>query len=415
MTDQSDKDFDLIVWGASGFVGELICEYLVDHYKDAGVKWAMGGRSQSKLEGVRGRLGPGAAQVPIVTGDALDKAALDQIVPRAKVIVSTVGPYALYGSEMLAACVRHGVDYVDLTGETQWIAKMVDAHQADAEQSGARIVNCCGYDSIPSDLGVFRLNQHAMEKGNAPCTDITMAVRAVKGGASGGTIWSLINVIVEAQKDKDVAKLLRNPFALAPEGQRTGPKQPSDYILRNDDELQSWLAPFVMAAINTRIVHRSNALMDYPLTRELKYGEAMMTGPGFGGRAAAYGSSFAFGMFSMLVAFAPTRWLLKSYVLPKPGQGPSKEARETGFFKQYVHGKTANGDKYLVEVTGDRDPGYGSTAKMITEAAMCLLKDVPKSETGGGLWTPASAMGQKLIDRLIANAGLTFDVQDKIS
>lgn len=406
----NEPEFDLIVWGASGFVGELICEYLVEQYAGFDVRWAMGGRNQSKLEGVRGRLGAAAADVPIVTGDAMDKAALDQIVPRAKLIISTVGPYALYGSEMLAACARYGVDYVDLTGETQWIAKMIDAHQADAEQSGARIVNCCGYDSIPSDLGVFFLNQHAMANGNAPCTDVTMAVKAAKGGASGGTIWSLMNVLVEAQNDKEVARILGNPFALAPKGQRTGPKQPSDYMLRNDDGLQSWLAPFVMAAINTRIVHRSNALMDYPLTRDLKYGEAMMTGPGFGGRMAAYGITAGLGLFGLLVSLAPTRWFLKNYMLPKPGEGPSKEARETGFFKHVTLGKTEAGTVYKVAVTGDRDPGYGSTAKMITEAAMCLLNDVPKSETGGGLWTPASAMGQKLIDRLVQNAGLTFDV-----
>ncbi len=408
----SDKEFDLIVWGATGFVGELICEYLVAHYAGSDIRWAMGGRSASKLEAVRAKLGAAAADVPLVTGDAMDKAALDQIVLRTRVVISTVGPYALYGTEMLAACARHGVDYVDLTGETQWIAKMIDAYQEDAEKSGARIVNCCGYDSIPSDLGVFFLNEHAKSQGNAPCTEITMAVKAAKGGASGGTIWSLMNVIVEAQKDKEVAKVLRNPFALAPKGQRTGPRQPSNNILRHDADFGVWLAPFVMAAINTRVVHRSNALMDYPMTKDFRYGEAMMTGAGFGGRMAAYGMAAGLGLFGLLAALAPTRWLLKSYVLPKPGEGPSKEARETGFFKHVVLGKSESGSTYKVGVAGDRDPGYGSTAKMITEAALCLLKDVPKSETKGGLWTPASAMGQKLIDRLVQHAGLTFTIQD---
>ncbi len=408
----TDTKFDLVVWGASGFVGKLICEYLASSYGGGSLHWAMGGRSQEKLEAVRASLGDGAQNIPIVTGDAMDAAALDGIVMSTKVIISTVGPYALYGSEMLAACARHGVDYVDLTGETQWIAKMVDAHQDAAQASGARIVNCCGYDSIPSDLGVFLVNEYAKANGNAPCTEIIMAVKAAKGGASGGTIWSLLNVIEESQRDKAVAKLLANPFAIAPKGARSGPRQPSTNVLEYNADFGIWLAPFVMAAINTRVVHRSNALMDYPMTREFRYSEAMMTGPGFGGRMGAYGLAGGLGLFAALAAIAPTRSFLKSFVLPKPGEGPSKEARETGFFKHVVLGKTESGAKHVAHVTGDRDPGYGSTAKMISEAALCLLWDVPEEDKGGGLWTPASTMGQKLIDRLEQNAGLTFTIQD---
>jgi len=406
---KSGVKFDIIVWGASGFVGKLICEYLVSHYgRDPGLRWAMGGRSKAKLEAVREALGPVAADVPILTGDAADPVALETIVKQTKVMLSTVGPYAKYGSDLVAVCARLGIDYVDLAGEAQWIRRMINAHQKEAEKSGARIVPCCGFDSVPSDLGVFFLNAQVKKRTNAPCTTVKMRVKAMKGGASGGTIASMINMMEEMGRDPQVGEIMRDPYCLAPDGLREGPRQPSDAPVEYDEDAHAWIAPFVMAGINTRVVHRTNALLDYGYGRDFRYGEAMM----MSGRLASYGLAGGLGGFMAAASFSPTRAFMSRFLLPKPGEGPSKEQRENGFYNLVFLGKTEDGQEFVARVTGDKDPGYGSTAKVISECAICLAKDITSEQTGGGLWTPAAAMGDQLLDRLTKSAGLTFEMED---
>jgi short subunit dehydrogenase-like uncharacterized protein len=406
----SNKPFDVVVWGASGFVGALIAEYLVRDSGGSKVSWALGGRNKEKLEALKASLGKQAADIPVVVADTSDAASLDALVSQAKVVLTTVGPYAKYGSALVAACARNGTDYCDLAGETPWIQRMIDLHQAEAEASGARIVPCCGFDSIPSDLGVYFLNEEVKKLTGAPCTSISMRVKAMKGGASGGTIASMVNIIEEATRDRSIARELSNPYALNPKDQRTGPPQEGPTPVRYDGDAKAWIGPFVMAAINTRVVHRSNALMGYAYGRGFRYDEAMITGSGVLGGAASVALTGGLGAFAAATAFSPTRNLLTRYVLPKPGEGPSAQARETGFFDLRFYGKSQDGRIHVAKVTGDRDPGYGSTAKMISEAAICLADEVPAEEVGGGLWTPASAMGQKLITRLVRNAGLTFEM-----
>lgn len=406
--------YDVLVWGASGFVGKLICEYLVANYGgDPGFRWAIGGRSAAKLEALKKDLGPLAADLPVLTGDASDLSALEEIVTQTKVVLTTVGPYAKYGSELVAACVKHGIDYVDLAGEAQWIRRMIDSHQAEAEKTGARIVPCCGFDSVPSDLGVFFLNQQVKKQTNAPCVRIKMRVKAMKGGASGGTVASMINLMEEMRCDKQVAEIMRDPYSLNPEGLRQGPEQPSVTPVEYDPDAHSWIAPFVMAGINTRVVQRTNALLDYTYGENFQYDEAMMMGEGLSGRLATYGLAGGLGAFGAAAALSPTRALISRFLLPKPGEGPSKKERENGFYNLVFLGETEAGQHFAARVVGDKDPGYGSTAKMISECAICLAKDnITDEQTGGGFWTPAAAMGDQLLDRLTENAGLTFQMED---
>ncbi|MCE9522409.1 MAG: saccharopine dehydrogenase NADP-binding domain-containing protein [Alphaproteobacteria bacterium] len=401
----SNKPFDIVLWGASGFVGALIAEYLTENGGDA--KWALAGRNREKLDALKAKLGKKAADVPVLVAGTND---LDALVAQTKVVLTTVGPYAKYGSELVAACAKNGTDYVDLAGETPWLQRMIDAHQTEAEESGARIVPCCGFDSIPSDLGVLFLNNEIEKQTGAPATAIKMRVKAMKGGASGGTIASMVNIIEEATRDRAVARLLSNPYALNPKDERKGPPQPGATPVEYDPDAQAWIGPFVMAAINTRVVHRSNALMNYAYGRDFRYDEAMITGTGVLGGAASVALTGGLGAFAAATAFGPTRNLLTRFVLPKAGEGPSAAARESGMFDLLFFGKAKDGRTFKARVTGDRDPGYGSTAKMISQAALCLANDIDSKDVAGGLWTPASAMGTKLIERLRRNAGLTFEI-----
>lgn len=397
--------YDVIVWGATSFVGQLVAEYMFKQYgADGDVKWAMGGRSAAKLETVKKEYG--IEGIDSLVGDASDEAFMNDLVQQTKVVCSTVGPYALYGNELVAACAKNGTDYVDLTGEPQWIRKMIDTHHAEAVKSGARIVHSCGFDSIPSDMGVAYTQQLAQERFGTHCNEIGLRVRRMKGGASGGTIASMMNVVQEARENPALMKILKNPFALAPEGKRKGPRQPDTNKAKFDDMTGKWIAPFIMASINTRNVHRSNAIMDYPYGEDFLYGEATIVGKGLKGRAKANVFTGVMGGLTLGMAFSLGRKVLGGYVLPKPGEGPSKEERENGCFDLWMIGKTANGDEIRTHVTGDRDPGYGSTAKMLSEAAICLAQDVPDAAPGMG--TPAATMGNVLRDRLVANAGLTF-------
>lgn len=399
--------YDLVVYGAASFVGKILTNYLFERHGDSGdFKWAIAGRSQKKLDAVNTDLN---IHLPSIIADAHDRDALDKMVAQTRVVVSTVGPYDLYGSDLVAACVANGTDYCDLTGEAQWMRKMIDQHQAGAEKSGARIVHNCGFDSIPSDLGVHYLQQQALQQHGEYCVDVRTGVKGARGGMSGGTVASLINVVKQATKDAALRKELQNPYSVCPADQRKGVRQRNVAKPEHDANMKSWLGPWVMAAINTRVVHRSNALLNRAYGDEFRYDESMMMGDGIKGRLRSIGLATAMGSFLGLSALAPTRTLLEKFALPKPGEGPSPEAQLKGFWDYRLYGITPSGKTIVAKVTGDRDPGYGSTAKMLGEAAVCLAQDVSKEDRAGGFWTPATVMAEPLTKRLIQHAGCTFD------
>ncbi|MZR62716.1 trans-acting enoyl reductase family protein [Alcanivorax sp. DP30] len=404
----SDALYDVVVFGATSFVGQILCQYLSDtHGVDGDLKWAAAGRSRDKLEQVKASLGSTASTLPLITADANDAASLDALCAQTAVVISTVGPYALYGEPMIRACTESGTDYCDLTGEAQWIAAMLEKYEATAKKSGARIVHCCGFDSIPSDMGTFFLQQQAQKQFKAPATRVAMRVKVAKGGVSGGTVASMMNIAEEASKDPALRKKLANPYLLCPPSHGLTARQHSITMPEYDEDLRAWVAPFVMDAINSRIVHRSNALNDY--SKDMTYNEGMLTGDGVGGRMKALGIGVGTGLFFGAAAMAPTRWALNKFVVPQPGEGPSPEAQKAGFYDVRFVGHTANGEMIKVKVTGDADPGYGSTSKLLGEAAVCLARDI-SSDAPGGFWTTASLLGEALLKRLQSNAGLTFEV-----
>lgn len=402
----TDKNFDIIVYGATSFVGQIITRYMHEQFSDGSIKWAIAGRSLSKLRMVSDTIG--LSGVELIVADAADENALVQLCARTTVVMSTVGPYALYGDLLVQVCATTGTHYCDLTGEPQWIRKMQSRHAADAKASGARIVHCCGFDSIPSDLGVHFLQRLALEQFGQSCDRIAMRVVSIKGGASGGTIASMVNMVKEAVSDAELRQELKDPYSLCPPGHGFSAPQP-DVKIAYDNVYGSWIAPFVMAGINTRVVHRSNALSSNSYGDEFRYEEAVVTGEGAKGKRMARAATWGVNALMVGLAVPPLRWLLETVVLPKPGEGPTEKAQLEGGFDLVFLGSTAKGDTTGCRVTGDRDPGYGSTAKMLSQAAACLAKDVP-AEVAGGFWAPATIMGDVLIERLKAHAGLSFEM-----
>lgn len=391
----SDREFDVIVYGSTGYTGRLVAEYIASQYDQTDLKWAMAGRSESKLEAVRQEIGA-PDDTPFVVADSNDVDSLKEMTTRTKVLLTTVGPYQLYGTDVVAACVETGTDYVDLSGEPAWMHDTIDLFSAKAEETGARIVHSCGFDSIPFDLGVYFTQKAAMDAYGAPCTKIRGRVRKMKGTFSGGTAASFTETMKRAGKQPEILGWLKDPFSLVPEF--TGPPQPPGHKPVEEADLGSWSAPFIMASINTKNVHRSNALLGHLYGEDFVYDEMMLTGPGEQGEkiAKAVASGNAFGDNP-----------------PKPGEGPSKEERESGLYDVMFVGEGPNGQRMIVGVTGDKDPGYGSTSKMIAESAICLAKDISRDQTPGGVYTTAPAMGDALIKRLVANAGLTFEIESR--
>lgn len=408
----SEKDFDLIVYGASGFTGRLVVEYLLKTYGAQGkVRWAIAGRDLEKLRAIAAELGAPEG-LPALAANASDPASLDALARRAKVIVTTVGPYQLYGEALVAACARTGTDYVDLCGEPAWMAQMIARYEGAAKTSGARIAFSCGFDSIPFDCGVFYLQQQAFERFGQPFSRVRGRVRAMKGGFSGGTMASMLATLEAGRRDPSIVKTMTNPYALV----ATAPpvRQPRGDGVAYDADIGQYSAPFVMAAINTKNVHRTNALTNYRYGRDFTYDEMQLMGAGAAGEKRAKASLRQSRLQMALLAFAPTRALLRRFALPKPGQGPSKHERETGCYDVLYIGDMGEGASdaraLRAAVSGDKDPGYGSTSKMIAEAALCL-KDIPRATTPGGVWTPAAAMGEALIARLQEKAGLRFQLE----
>ncbi|MDP1684355.1 trans-acting enoyl reductase family protein [Hydrogenophaga sp.] len=406
-----DKTFDIIVFGATGFTGRLVAEYLHNTYGvGRGVAWAMAGRNLEKLTQVRDSLGIDPA-LALLLADATDAKALAQLVAQTRVVISTVGPYQKHGQPLVDACAQAGTDYVDLCGEPGWMAQMIPRLQGPAAASGARIVFSCGFDSIPFDLGVVYLQQEALQRLGAPLVRVHGRVKVMKGGFSGGTAASLIATLENAGRDPTLARTLADPFALTP-GFR-GPKQPDDNTAAFDELAQSWTGPFVMAPINTKNVHRTHALRGHPWGADFVYSERLLTGSGEGGEKRAKALARNTRLQNALLAFGPTRALIRRFALPQPGQGPTKEQREKGRYEVLFIGQTADGRTLRASVKGDRDPGYGSTCKLISETALCLARETSHTTTPGGVWTPGAAMGLTLVRRLQAHAGLSFQIVEE--
>jgi short subunit dehydrogenase-like uncharacterized protein len=412
MQDTSPK-FDIIIFGATSFVGQILTRYMLNQFAVGGeLKWAIAGRSQNKLIELKLSLGTAGEALDTLVADAADEDSLHSMCLSTRVIISTVGPYALYGEPLVKVCVALGTDYCDLTGEVQWIAKMLERYEDEAKKSGARIVNSCGFDSVPSDLGVYFLQHHANQKFGQTCSSIKMRVKKMKGAASGGTVASMTNIFKEVASNPALRKVLANPYAICPSDHGNTVRQDNMNRPQYDDDFNSWVAPFVMAVINTRIVHRSNTLVEGGYSQHFDYNEAMLTGKGLMGSGIAAGVGVGLGGFAMAAVIPPTRWVMEKFILPKPGEGPSIDAQEKGFYDLRFYGKTDDGQEIRCKVTGDQDPGYGSTAKMLGQAAACLALDISKDDVQGGFWTPASVFGTQLITRLEKHAGLTFEIID---
>lgn len=387
-----EKEFGIIVFGATGYTGRLVCDYLNTTYGVNGnVNWAMAGRSLEKIKSVADIMGI-PDNVPMIVADSSNLQSLKEMVARTKVVISTVGPYQIYGEGLVKECIEAGIDYVDLCGEPNWMHNMIAENEAAAKASGSRIVFSCGFDCIPSDLGVYFLQQAGIEKFGAPFNRVKCRVRALEGTASGGTVASLNETLAAAAQNPEVLALMQNPFALT--SGFSGPEQPSGIAPLFEDDLNSWTAPFFMAPINTKHVHRSNYLLGHQYGSDFIYDEMFLTGPGSEGEAIAQ-------------AVTADDSLIKSEL--KPGEGPSKEERDNGYYDLLFIGSNDKGESIMASVKGDKDPGYGSTCKLISESAICLLKNPDLAS--GGIWTAASAMGNVLIERLEENAGLLFEIE----
>lgn len=408
----SPRTYDVVLFGATGFTGRLVAEHLAQK-AGPGVRWAIAGRNRDKLLAVRADVSRLAKrEIPIVVADSFDPASLDALVPATRVIATTVGPFAKYGKDLAAACAQHGTHYCDITGEVTFIRGSIDDNHAAAQKSGARIVHACGFDSIPFDLGVHLLWDHARREHGVGLSSAKALVGKLRGGMSGGTIASMLALMEEAGRDRSVRRLLANPHALDPDPARRLPRSPDQRSVHFDEDTQRWTAPFVMSAVNTRVVRRSDALLTYG--EGFEYQEAMSFRRGPKGFAMA--TAVTAGLAGALAAASipKARALLADKVLPKPGHGPSLAAREHGSFEVFLVGHTERGPgvrptRIEGRVSGDRDPGYDETAKMLGQSALCLAQDGASLDAPGGVLTPASAMGMHLVERL-RQQGIRFDV-----
>ena len=382
-------NYDFVVYGASGFTGKLVVEYALNQYSNEDISWAIAGRNLEKLQNLKEKLKL-TNDVGIIQVDSDDQSSIDALVQQTKCVLTTVGPYQLYGDKVVRTCISSGTDYVDLCGEVGFMHKIISECSAEAKQTGARIVFSCGFDSIPFDLGVLFVQEEVMSKLNKYAPSVRGRVRDMNGEFSGGTAASMKATMAALQSDPELLNVLVNPHALC-EGFQ-GVQQDDDSKPVYDEELDTWVAPFFMAPINTKNIHRSNKLMNHIYGENFKYNEMWIQGPGEEGKAAA--------------EFISTMNPLGD--APEPGEGPSRESRENGNY-DVLFCADVNGETIKASVNGDMDPGYGSTSKMITESAICLVKDC--QDLAGGIYTPASSMGTKLIKRLESNAGLTFKLE----
>ena len=396
----SERQYEIVLYGASGFTGKLVAEYLAAEH--AQLNWAIAGRNEQKLNQVRRELG--LPDLPIVVADSGDTEQLTAMARQTRTLISTVGPYAQYGTPVLEACANEGTHYCDLTGEAQWMAQVYERIDPIAKASGARLVHCCGFDSVPSDLSVYFLQKHFRERYGHYASRVSGRMGRAAGGVSGGTVASLMYVAEQASKDTSIRETVMDPYALYPPGMKKGADKPDQAGIAWDDDFGSWTGPFVMAAINTKVVRRSHALAGLPYGADFGYDESQLCSS----RAKAILSAGGLGTVMAGTFFSPTRALLKK-LLPDPGEGPNKETRDKGFFEFWAHGSDGEND-LRVKVTGQRDPGYGATSRMLAQAGLCLTQD--ELAVGGGIWTPASALGDALLARL-PDVDIHFAVVDE--
>ena len=398
------KQFDIIIWGASSFTGKLVTEYLFNKFGSLKIKWAIAGRDLGKLKKVRSQVAD--KNIPIFIADSFDEESLLKFIKKTKVICSTVGPYSLYGTKLVKLCVENYTNYCDITGEAHWIRTLIDNFHEEAKSKKIKIVNSCGFDSIPSDMGVYFIQNEMKKIYKTYAKSIKMRVAGIRGGISGGT-YSSINNLKEAYADKSVFKVLNNPYGLNSKDKMEGLDKKDLRKIIFDKESNSWIYPFIMAGINTKIVRRSNALLNFQYGKDFRYDEAMMAGNGISGFWKSILAVFPLAM----VGLNPNSFLKKiiNSFMPKPGEGPGIEKRKNGFYNLRFYITIDEKRKAFAKVIGDSDPGYGSTSKMLAESALCLAFDhLPKNY---GILTPSSAMGDKLLDRLIKNAGLSFEIK----
>ena len=403
----AERDLDVVLYGATGFVGKLTARYLAEHAPE-GARIGLGGRSEAKLAQVRGEHGSRAADWPLLVADSQDATAIAALARRARVVATTVGPYQKYGFPLVEACAAAGTHYADLTGELLFMREVIDRFDAPARESGAKIVHNCGFDSIPSDLGVLALHRAVQRDGAGELEDTTFVVERLSGGLSGGTLDSLRGQLDEMRRDPAKRKIAGDPYALSPDRAAEpdlGKERELQSVERNEE--LGWLAPFVMAGINTRVVRRSNALQGHAYGSRFRYREVMSAGSGPLAPARAGAIVAALGGLVAGMSFGPTRKLLDK-VLPSPGEGPSEKTQQRGFYEIAIHGRTTSGRRFVSRVVQKGDPGYAATALLLGESALCLALDADRLPQGGGVLTPATAMGDVLIERLRVS-GVTID------
>lgn len=396
------RELDLIVFGATGFTGRLVAEYVQRTAARDNLRWAIAGRSRDKLAAL-------GLDVPIIVAEALEPGAMRELAERTGVVCTTAGPFARYGSALVAACADTGTHYCDLTGEVPWMRRMIDAHHTRARATGARIVHSCGFDSIPSDLGVWATQQEFIRRFGIPARKVTALYGEQSGGFSGGTVASALDTMREASADRAIRSLLDNPYALDPDPGMARPPAPDEHGVGWEPHLKLFTTPFIMAQVNTRVVRRAHALAGAPWGADFRYREVMSTPGNLGGAVLAAGIAGG----SAAIAFAMTRPALRAQIgkrAPQPGDGPSAEARQRGHWKLRLVAEGPAGANLVYVVSDRADPGYGSTATMLGEAALCLALD--PLTTPGGVQTPSVAMAQPLLDRL-RRAGLVFELVER--
>ena len=410
-------EYDLVIMGATGFTGKLVVEYLIENYgvENEEFTWAIAGRDKNKLETLRSSfkyIDSNSNKIPRLVVDSHDTNSLDKMTSISRLVISTVGPYLKFGEALVESCVKNGTHYCDLTGEVPFIRKSIDAFDIKAKKNNCRIVHSCGFDSVPSDIGVLLLQMDSLKRFDKPCDEVNLYVRSIRGGLSGGTIDSMISIFKYMGSNPGHRKLLKSPFSLNPrESLKNNTWQPILKSVKWDDDIQRWLCPFIMAGFNSRIVMRTNAITDYRYGIDFKYSEVSSYKKGLSGFLKAVVMFIGLVLIQISLKVRPLLWFLRKFFLPSPGEGPSKEIRDNGFFELEIIGSMDNIKKIRLTVTGEGDPGYSATAKMITESALSILLDQDRIPKVSGVLTPAAGIGVVLAERL-NDKGFNFSINE---
>ena len=410
-------EYDLVIMGATGFTGKLVVEYLIKNYgvENEEFTWAIAGRDKNKLERVRSSfkdLDSNSNNIPTLVVDSHDPILLDKMTSISRLVISTVGPYLKFGEALVESCVKNSTHYCDLTGEVPFIRESIDSFDLKAKKNNCRIIHSCGFDSIPSDIGVLLLQMDSLKRFNEPCDEVNLYVRSIRGGLSGGTIDSMINISKYMGSNPDHQNILKSPFSLNPrDSVKNNTRQPNLKSVKWNDHIQRWVCPFIMSGINTRIVRRTNAITDHRYGIDFRYSEASSFKKGLTGFFRAMVMFIGLVIIQISLNVRPLLWCLRKFSLPSPGEGPSKETRDNGFFKLDIIGSMDDIKKISLTVTGDSDPGYSATAKMITESALSVLLDQDRIPKVHGVLTPASGIGVVLAERL-KDKGINFSINE---